>query len=308
MGPGVYSLDRMRVAIVTGMSAIQQHLCARLASMPTVEVVAIVLASRRPRWARAAPVLRQAPLSHVLTHSPVGLAWNRRAAMRRAVNRLVPAGTSSAMRGMSALTRVVSEVNEPGVLSWLRERRPQLVVCFGGPRYAEEWFSCAPLVLNYHTGLAPLYAGAASPFFAFANGHISLCGGTLMKLAGRIDGGDVLSHALPAIEDSDDPATLFVKSALEGANLVGELCLGWEREGFEPTVVSQPAPFLYYRSHDWRLGHVASVARLLRRGAIVRARRSAVCFHYWKLPPAEAAALLQRNLLEWISSGEWSAA
>ena len=33
--------------------------------------------------------------------------------------------------------------------------------------------------------------------FAFANGHISLCGGTLMIINEKVDGGHILAHLPP---------------------------------------------------------------------------------------------------------------
>ena len=60
-------------------------------------------------------------------------------------------------------------------------------------------------MLNFHSGVSPLYNGSATILFAFANGHVHLCGGTLMTMSPVVDGGDVLAHFLPAIEAETHP-------------------------------------------------------------------------------------------------------
>ncbi|PKF50407.1 hypothetical protein AT251_11915 [Enterovibrio nigricans] len=103
------------------------------------------------------------------------------------------------------------DINSIESIEKIAAYNPDVVVCHGGPLYTKEFIDAFKLVLNYHSGISPVYNGSDSHMFAFANGHPHLSGGTLMVMNPKIDGGDILAHYLPEIEDGDWPGRLFTK-------------------------------------------------------------------------------------------------
>ena len=112
----------------------------------------------------------------------------------------------------AAVAIAVDDVNSAATIEHLRSLQPDVVVCLGGPIYREALIEAVPLMVNFHSGISPLYNGTSTIAFAFANGHPHLCGGTLMLMSTAVDGGDILAHYLPSIEPDDDPASLFAKT------------------------------------------------------------------------------------------------
>ncbi len=157
-------------------------------------------------------------------------------------------------------------VNSKEGIALLKDMQPDVVVCFGGPVYRQAFIEACPMVLNYHSGVSPLYNGTASARFAFANGHPHLCGGTLMKMSAVVDGGDLLGHFLPAIDERDTPATLFMKTAHGAATMYHGCLAHLEREGSNWAGLPQGRPLFYFRSADWTVHHGQRVRAHLRAG------------------------------------------
>jgi methionyl-tRNA formyltransferase len=179
-------------------------------------------------------------------------------------------------------------VNSGPGIDLIKGLRPDVLVCFGGPVYSNAFIDSCPMVLNYHSGLSPLYNGTSSIRFAFANGHPHLCGGTLMKMNSVVDGGDVLGHFLPDITESDTPSTLFAKTA-RGAAVMYSRLLGHLERGKISSGVPQSRPLFYYRSSDWTLFHAQMVRSHLRAKVAARFRRTEQIFEYWREPDLKIA-------------------
>ena len=124
--------------------------------------------------------------------------------------------------------------------------------CLGGPIYRPPLVAAVPLMLNFHSGVSPLYNGASTVAFAYANGHLRLCGGTLMTLSRRVNGGDILAHVLPAIEPGDTPGTLFARTVAGGIEAYLRALRDLAR-GEQLTGAPQDGRLFYVRSSDWTL-------------------------------------------------------
>ncbi|NJO34095.1 MAG: hypothetical protein HC869_14095 [Rhodospirillales bacterium] len=98
-----------------------------------------------------------------------------------------------------------------------------------------------PLILNFHSGISPIYNGSSTISFAFANGHPHLCGGTLMKMNAAVDGGEILAHYLPSVAAKDSPASLFMKT-VGGAATLYERILDTCAAGLPLRSIPQPPP------------------------------------------------------------------
>jgi len=146
-----------------------------------------------------------------------------------------------------------------------------------------------------HTGFSPLYNGADTISFAFANGHIGLCGGTLMVINDRVDGGDILAHYLPAIEPEDTPVTISMRIFAA----VPRIYLDFLKfmDGAKPfSRCVQPPPLFYFRGRDWTIVHAQTAQRHIRNRLAARYQRSEQYIKYWEYPGDTAYALLRSTV------------
>jgi methionyl-tRNA formyltransferase len=152
-------------------------------------------------------------------------------------------------------------------------------------------------MINYHSGISPLYNGASSAMFAFANGHVHLCGGTLMRMSTVVDGGEILAHYLPEVEADDDPASLFMK-IVRGAAMVGSSFV--EALGARGTFTSvpQPPPLFYYTNEAWTVYQTQQVRLHLRRGTAARYVRPERTIPYWSGSPVESRESMLQTIEE----------
>lgn len=155
-------------------------------------------------------------------------------------------------RQLAPLAEYVDDVNGSEFVERLHEIKPDVVICSGGPIYRAPLIRACKIMVNYHAGISPLYNGSNTNWWAYANGHARLCGGTLMIMNEIVDGGDILAHYFTGIDPDDNPATLFCKAIRGGAKLYNEFLS--DLKGNKPySSVPQPRPFFYYRGIDWTL-------------------------------------------------------
>jgi len=67
--------------------------------------------------------------------------------------------------------------------------------------------------INIHMGIAPQYRGSSCNFWALYDRHPELVGATIQTLAKKVDEGEILFHALPAVEEVN-PFVLGMKSVM----------------------------------------------------------------------------------------------
>jgi methionyl-tRNA formyltransferase len=190
----------------------------------------------------------------------------------------------------------VLDVNGEATLSLIREATADVVLCLGGPIYRAPLVSACRLMVNFHSGVSPFYNGASAIMFAFANGHIRLCGGTLMTMSPTVDGGDILAHYLPAIEAGDTPVTLFMKTVRGAAEAADGFLAHVARTGTFARC-PQPPPLFYYTSGDWTAHHAGQLRRHLQRGrAAGVARRAELVEYYASASDDEARARVRETI------------
>ena len=208
--------------------------------------------------------------------------WDGNAEDRKAEAAMFPNAVAEYAKLDRSLIHSGVAVNSKEGIALLKDMQPDVVVCFGGPVYRQAFIEACPMVLNYHSGVSPLYNGTASARFAFANGHPHLCGGTLMKMSAVVDGGDLLGHFLPAIDERDTPATLFMKTAHGAATMYHGCLAHLEREGSNWAGLPQGRPLFYFRSADWTVHHGQRVRAHLRAGRAGKFQRPERVLEYWR--------------------------
>jgi hypothetical protein len=190
------------------------------------------------------------------------------------------------------------DVRQSGAHELLRRLKPDVTVCLGGPVYPAALINASPLTLNFHSGISPLYNGTGSIQFAFANGHPHLCGGTLMVMNDRVDGGGILGHFLPSIAAGDSPASLFTKTVAGAAQMYIRVLdhLAKNPSACLPSI-AQPAPLFYTRGLDFSWYHNLLISYNMRLDVSASRQRDEAIVEYWTASDnARASELYQRTL------------
>lgn len=287
----------MRVAIITPAQPLHhKHFCAYLAERHDVVSILHPAGQRSSRTQKLTRVGRRFGklglvygAMHALTAAPQQVSgWSQGDALRRAEQQFFAAAADDYDRlKLGNVAHAVADINGPESVGLIREVAPEVVLCLGGPIYRKALIDACGTMINYHSGISPLYNGASSAMFAFANGHMHLCGGTLMRMSTVVDGGEILAHYLPEVEADDDPASLFMK-IVRGAAHVGSSFLDALEAHGTFTSVPQPAPLFYYTNEAWTLYQTQQVRLHLRRGTAARYVRPERTIPYWSGSPVEA--------------------
>jgi folate-dependent phosphoribosylglycinamide formyltransferase PurN len=179
---------------------------------------------------------------------------------------------------------------------------PDVVVTLGGPLYPSEFIASCRLMLNFHSGLSPIYNGSSTINFAFANGHPHLCGGTLMKMSSVIDGGAILAHYLPSVDAGDGPASLFMKT-VGGAATLYKRFLDAYSGGSPPRSIPQAPPLFYYRHMHWSLYQTQFVNYYLKTRLANKHLRAEKIVEYWNTSTDSDARDLYRQTIDGLLWG-----
>ena len=295
----------MRVAVITpSRAAHSRSLCASIAADHELVGVLHPAPARPGRRRRVeqlrAELRRLGPLEETLrllatSRSPLR-GWDLPADEAKALADTFPDADAEYDARVAPVAETVTDVNGEAAIARLRALAPDVVCCLGGPIYRAPLISAVPLMLNFHSGLSPLYNGAATVAQAFANGHLRLCGGTLMTMSPTVDGGDVLAHVLPAIEPGDTPGRLFARTAA-GAVEAYRGVLAHLAAGGEPAGVPQPPPLFYLRASDWTAVQGQRTRRLVARDAAAGQVRPGRIVSYWDAADRDEAARRLREAL-----------
>ena len=277
----------MKIAIITGRRPHHKNLCVQLAERH--ELVAVIHPTRSASSGMATVRrrdLRALGLTHtmlrVMARLPGGLSGWRRSIDSEEVARHFSEAEAAYSR-LDATTIHDLDPNGAEAIDLIRAASPRVVVCLGGPVFRKALIDACPLMLNFHSGLSPLYNGASAIDFAYANGHPHLCGGTLMVMSPVVDGGDILAHLLPAIEESDTPGTLFAK-CVAGCVTAFDRFLEAHAAGEPFARAPQPPPLFYSRGRDWTAYHAHQVARHVELGTARKFVRAEDLVEYWRAP------------------------
>ena len=299
---------QVRVVIITEKGLMHKFLCVQIADKHNVTAILHPsgphqyatdrigsLRSNLRKHGAAALVLRK------LSDVPfLRLGWNREESLRRAQRRFFSDADAAYDRRVAHLARDVEDINSPEAVRLLSGLRADVVICLGGPVYRAPLIKATSLALNYHTGISPIYNGAGTIFWTFANKHVHLAGGTLMVMNEVVDGGHILAHYLCPIEADDDPGTLFMKAIVGGAKLYDRFLQHLSRGG-QYVRIPQTRPFFYYRGFEWTICQTLSVQRNIDRGLCRRFERSEDVIEYWRLETEETAQrALKDNVAKWV--------
>ena len=286
----------MRVVIVTGTLPHHKSLCANIikthnvvgilhpAAIPS-DPVAIVKRLIRRSKAYGLPAVIMSVLGKVVCRKQEFT----RHANEHAAQIDFSADAAGYDRIPKSLIHPRCDVRQRECHELLRSLNPDVTLCLGGPVYPKPFIDASPVMLNFHSGISPLYNGSASIQFAFANGHPHLCGGTLMLMGVEIDGGRILGHFLPEIQAGDTPASLFSKTVRGAVSMYLRILDHLQQHGNRMHSVPQPAPLFYTLGFEFGWCQQVAIARHLKADIAARFKRAESIVEYWR-EPSEAAA------------------
>jgi methionyl-tRNA formyltransferase len=106
----------------------------------------------------------------------------------------------------------VKDINSPESLSWILEKSPDIIFCFGWSRLlGEELLKLAPKgVVGFHPALLPSNRGRHPIIWALVLG-LKKTGSTFFLMNSVTDGGDIISQKEVLIDDVDNARSLYDK-------------------------------------------------------------------------------------------------
>jgi hypothetical protein len=295
----------MNVVVVTTKDELyHKHLCVEITRRHNVVAVLHPLWARKGRRAvreeRRLQVRKFGRLHYLLRklarNRVKSFGWDEAADLAAAQRRFFPDAAEAYRETVAPIAHDVEDINSPEGVGLLRGFRPDVVVCSGGPIYRGPLIRAANLMLNYHTGVSPLYNGAFTVYWTYANRQPHLTGGTLMKMSPVVDGGDILAHYLPEVAPGDTPATQFMKCIAGGISLYNRFLDDLSR-GRPFVSVPQGRPFLNYYGHDWTVNQTLAISRYIKSDICKKFRRPEVVKEYWHLRDAAEAREAVRQTL-----------
>ena len=300
----------MRVVIITDKDLMHKYLCVQIADQH--DVVAVLHPSRVARTAlgRIRSITKDlrrhgapaAVLQKLTGVSFLRLGWNRQASVQRAQQRVFADVNAVYQQRVAPLAHDIEDINAPEATHRLSELKADVVISLGGPIYRAPLIKATNLMLNFHTGISPIYNGAGTIFWTFANKHVHLAGGTLMVMNEVVDGGDILAHYLCPIEAEDDPGTLFTKAIVGGTKLYDRF-LRHLSQGGQYVGIPQTRSFFNYRGFEWTVGQTLAVQRNIEQGLCRRFERAEEVIEYWRLGTEPAARqALKDNIARWVGN------
>lgn len=148
----------------------------------------------------------------------------------------------------------VDDINSEKSIQIAKDLDPDIICFLGGGIAKKKFISVANVVtLNYHSGISPFYNGSGTTFSAVADSRPNFCGGTLMTMNERIDGGGILAHYLTPIEEDDDSSKLFMKGIIGAVKLYSDILEYIIKTNSKPKGFEQKRTFRYCKSSDWTI-------------------------------------------------------
>ena len=175
----------------------------------------------------------------------------------------------------------VDDVNSRESIRKAEELAPDVICFLGGDIVKKKFLSVAKITtLNYHSGVSPFYNGSGTTHSAVADARPNFCGGTIMTMNERIDGGDILAHYLTPIEANDNSSSLFLKG-IEGAVKLYSLVLDQIiQNSTSPAGFGQGRSVRYCTSSDWTIYQDLKLSQFERSGKMKRYARVERVFSY----------------------------
>jgi folate-dependent phosphoribosylglycinamide formyltransferase PurN len=149
----------------------------------------------------------------------------------------------------------IKTVNSDFAIELIKKNEIDIICFLGGDISKNNFISSAKIAcLNLHSGISPFYNGAGSSAWTVADNRPNFAGVTLMKMNERIDGGNIISHFLPSIDQNDDAATLFMKGVIGSVELVKNEIQNYEN-GIYFDGLTQNKSFKYTKGIEWNIYH-----------------------------------------------------
>ncbi|NBC08566.1 MAG: hypothetical protein GVY26_15360 [Bacteroidetes bacterium] len=192
------------------------------------------------------------------------------------------------------MVKEIQTVNSPEAVEMIKEADIDLICFLGGDIARKDFIRSAKVAaLNFHSGLSPFYNGNKTMFHAVSDFRPNLAGGTLMYINERIDGGAILSHYLPEINEQDTAADLFLKG-IRGAVLLYSNFFHHLQNHPRPCGVRQGRSFKYVRNIDWTYLNDIKLNKVARYKIMKRYTRPADRIDYFDLSENSVADLCAR--------------
>src|SRR5262249_10956983 len=131
---------------------------------------------------------------------------------------------------------------------------PDIAFVFGGSWIKNPLLSYLNSIPSYniHMGIAPLYRGHSTNFWAFWSGEPEYVGATILGLHQELDAGDIIGHVRPTLQSGDDYYSFSMRAA-EDAIEACALILKHANSGALPKRhrVAPPNVEKYFKSMDF---------------------------------------------------------
>jgi methionyl-tRNA formyltransferase len=299
----------LKVAITTTPGELfHKYFCATIASR--FDVVGVLHPNPARKSARLLDLaahkraIRKYGLVHHLlsklgSNKLKSVGWDLAKDVAEAESEFFPDAAADYQAKVASRARLVEDINGPEGVDLLRSLDADVVVNSGGPIYRKPVLKAARLMLNFHTGVSPIYNGSESAFWTFANGQPHVTGGTLMVMNAGVDAGDMLAHYMPPVEPGDTPGRQFIKTIMGGVDLYCRF-LGHLEAGKPFVGAPQGRPFHYTVSADWSVHQNLSIERHIRQGICKKYARPEIVSIYWDQPDEASAKRVARAFLAGI--------
>jgi len=180
----------------------------------------------------------------------------------------LPLGAELRAPGARVLDVTRDSLNDPPSVELVRALEPDVVAVYGTHLLGREFIrACPPWLINLHGGLSPWYRGSATllwPIYMMEPGY---AGVTLHLIDERIDSGDILQHARPAIRADDSVHDIGCRAVVVAADTMVRLLRKLERDGDLERVPQRKGGKIFY-SDDFRPHHLRVINFLLQNGLL----------------------------------------
>ena len=226
--------------------------------------------------------------------------WDEKKDVAQAEHDLMPQAREDYQKLVAPIAVPIADVNSPSGIAEISKFRPDVLLCSGGPIYRRKLIESCPLMLNFHTGISPIYNGSRTIYWTFANRQPYMTGGTLMQMSPIVDGGDILGHFLPDIEPNDTPGRQFIKTIRGAVEMYSRFLQDLER-GASFVSVPQGRPFHLQFEYEWTVYQTLAINRAIKQNICEKHVRDAIAKDYWKFDTRETAVMeLKNTILELV--------
>ena len=210
----------LRMILATGDALRHRYAAATLAE--EADVVGVVSEPKMPAASAAEP---QEERVVVLRH------WADRAeAERRWL------GTAVSFPEIELLSlSACGEINSDGVVRWIEQRRPDVVVLFGTSIIKPPLLHLYPgRLVNVHLGLSPYYRGSGTNFWPLVHRRPECVGATIHLAVARVDAGAILAQLRPDAELMDRAHDLGTKTIVAAFRALPRVLMDYVEGRLDP--------------------------------------------------------------------------